>query len=95
MGAVLALRKDKTIIIMTAPGAEELGPFLKALNISMLAELDFTGAPVPTYMDKFDRWGFGFWFNPPLKTPDKQEDTYIRCPPEIRMGEKDGCRPAD
>jgi hypothetical protein len=76
MGAVLALRKDKTIIIMTAPHAEELGPFLKALNISMLAELDFTGAPVPTYMDKFDRWGFGFWFNQPLKTPEKQEETY-------------------
>ena len=27
-------------------------------------------------MDKFDRWGFGFWFSQPLGTPEKQEQTY-------------------
>ena len=27
-------------------------------------------------MDKFDRWGFGFWFAQPLSTPQKQEQTY-------------------
>ncbi|MFA6292358.1 MAG: beta-galactosidase [Victivallales bacterium] len=75
-GAILALRQDKTVVVVTAPCAEDIGPLLKSLNIALRADSDFSGAAVPTFMDKFDRWGFGFWFNPPMKTPDKQEDTY-------------------
>ena len=76
MGTILAARQDKTVVIVTAPQAAEIGTLLSSLRFRMVADLDFTGAAVPYYLDKFDRWGFGFWCNPPLQTPEKQEATY-------------------
>jgi hypothetical protein len=75
-GAILAARQNRTVVIVTAPVAAELETLLDALKLDLAADLDFSGAPVPYFLDKFDRWGFGFWCNPPLKAPKKQEATY-------------------
>jgi hypothetical protein len=75
-GAILAARQNRTVLIVTAPGTAELDTLLNALKLDLAADLDFSGAPVPYFLDKFDRWGFGFWCNPPLRTPEKQEATY-------------------
>jgi hypothetical protein len=75
-GAILAARQNRTVVIVTAPGAAELDTLLDALKLDLAADLDFSGAAVPYFLDKFDRWGFGFWCNPPLKAPEKQEATY-------------------
>ncbi|MCY2995975.1 MAG: beta-galactosidase [Planctomycetota bacterium] len=75
-GAILAVRQEKIVLIATAPSAEEIGSLLKAWKITLGNDLDFVGAVVPMYLDKFDKWGFGFWCSSPLKTPEKQEATY-------------------
>ncbi|MBC8348062.1 MAG: hypothetical protein H8E24_05510, partial [Verrucomicrobia bacterium] len=75
-GVILAARQNRSVLIVTAPGTAELETLLDALKLDLAADLDFSGAPVPYFLDKFDRWGFGFWCNPPLKAPEKQEATY-------------------
>ena len=75
-GLVLATRAGSTVWIVTAPDAASVSALLLAA-VPGAAGLDFTGAAsVPTYLDKWDKWGFGFWFPDPLRTPEKQEATY-------------------
>lgn len=75
-GAILALRQGTDVIVVAAPQTEDLGALLATCKLGKRTGLDFTGAAVPTYLDKIDRWGFGFWCNPPLLTPENQEETY-------------------
>ena len=75
-GHFLALRQGVTVVIVASQRIKELTAVLTALNFATQTGLDFFGATVPTYLDKFDRWGFGFWCQNPLLTPEKQEQTY-------------------
>jgi hypothetical protein len=75
-GEIAAACSGSMLVIVAAKQRDALVKALAALKLES-ANLDVAGTPqVPTYMDKFDRWGFGFWFAQPLGTPEKQEQTY-------------------
>lgn len=76
-GEIVAVRSGAKVAIVAAKQHDALVMALKSLKLGTAADLDVTGAAkVPTFLDKFDRWGFGFWFAHPLQTPPKQEQTY-------------------
>lgn len=75
-GYFLPWRQGSTVVIAAAPRIGDLTSVLKKLNFAAQKAVDFTGTSVPTYLQKFDRWGFGFWMSDPLETPVKQEETY-------------------
>lgn len=75
-GYFLALRQGASVVVVASARSRDLTAVLKALGFATQKELDFTGAQVPAYLQKFDRWGFGFWMGDPLAAPAKQDQTY-------------------
>jgi hypothetical protein len=76
-GEIVAARSGTGLVIVAAKKNKALIEALSALEPGVVSGLDFAGsAQVPTFMEKFDRYGFGFWFVNPLLTPANQENTY-------------------
>jgi hypothetical protein len=76
LGAVLALREKKTVLVASAANADAIASLLHALEIKLPHDLDSAGAPVPDFLNKYDKWGFCFWCHPPVSTPRGQQQTY-------------------
>ncbi|HEY3398511.1 MAG TPA: beta-galactosidase [Armatimonadota bacterium] len=52
---------------------------IAAQGVSSLATASFAPTvPVPMYLNKWDRWGFGFWFADPLRTPENDPGYDVR-----------------
>lgn len=75
-GAVASFRTGSTVALVAARHMPEVVTLLTALGYPSLTDVDLAGSTVPTFLDKFDKWGFGFWFPNPLATPQKQDLTY-------------------
>ena len=70
-GAIAASRSGKLVYIVTAAD----GPALKAVyeaNVPADAKVDATDAeiPVPMYVDRWDKYGFRFYYGPFVTPPD-------------------------
>jgi hypothetical protein len=74
-GSLLALRQGATVLILAAQRMPEFARLVKALKIAGQRDLDFLGGEVPVYLDKFDKYGWSFWYQTGA-TPPKQEETY-------------------
>ena len=76
-GEIVAARSGASLVIVAAKRHDALLKALHALKLGAAPDLDFTGAAqVPFYLEKFDRFGFGFWCPYPLARPPKEEATY-------------------
>ncbi len=75
-GAIASYRTGATVVIVAGRHMPEVVKLLGAVGFTALKDVDYVGAPVPTYLDKFDKWGWGFWFPNPLETPRGQDLTY-------------------
>ncbi|HEY3330985.1 MAG TPA: alpha-amylase family protein [Capsulimonadaceae bacterium] len=75
-GGTVAFRSGSRVVIATTKRTGGIAALVTALKIPASETLDYIGSPVPTYLDKFDKWGFGFWYPDPLRAPEKQEQTY-------------------
>ncbi len=77
-GFVCALRQQNRVIIIIGQTANDAAKIIEWLKITSFKDVVFAGSSVPVFLDKFDKWGFGFWCNPPLKMPEKQENYDVR-----------------
>ena len=76
-GWILAVRQGSQVWILAAEQRADLEAHA-ALLLPLPGQVapDFTGAAqVPMFLDKFDRYGWSFWYAP-LTAPPKQEATY-------------------
>ncbi|HEY3398925.1 MAG TPA: hypothetical protein VGM19_14850 [Armatimonadota bacterium] len=74
-GLIWAARQGATVAVVAAAREADLVTLLGALGVGGLTGLDYTGAPVPVYLDKFDRYGWSFWYGM-FATPPDQAATY-------------------
>ena len=75
-GALWAARQGAVVAIAATDKPDDLPLFLHALGLDKAPGLDYTGAPVPTYLDKFDKWGWSFWYGMFQAPNDKDADAY-------------------
>lgn len=72
-GMIWAVRQGTKVCVATATRQAELVALLQALQVEAQKDLDYRGADqVPTFLDKFDKWGWHFWYGM-FKTPDDNE----------------------
>jgi hypothetical protein len=72
-GSVAAWRDGPAVIIVATEQDRDLTSLLAALPLGESNELDFHGSPVPMFLDRYDRYGWHFYFNP-WSTPKGQPD---------------------
>jgi hypothetical protein len=72
-GAIAALRCGPQVVILTAPDATAL-PALVAANVPAATKIDSSTPEidVPMYVDRWDKYGFRFYYNPFAKPHDDQ-----------------------
>ncbi len=63
-GAVAALREDTQVAIVAAQQERDLVVLLAALGVGRQTRFDFVGGDVPMYLDRYDKYGWHFYFNP-------------------------------
>ena len=72
-GALVALRYGNHVVILTAPDPTLLPPLIEA-SIPKDARIDSSTAEidVPMYLDRWDKYGFRFYYGPLTKPRDAQ-----------------------
>jgi hypothetical protein len=66
-GTVAALRQDTQVAIVAAQQERDLVTVLAALGVGRQTGFDFVGGDVPMYLDRYDKYGWHFYFNPRSK----------------------------
>ena len=74
-GVITAFRQGASVYIVAAEDRGDLPRILALTPLPAPGEIDFHGAPVPMYLDFFDKYGWGFYYDQ-FATPPGQEDTY-------------------
>ena len=88
-GSIVAWRVGPQVAILAAAEPRDLVALLSAMQVARLGELDFTGGKVPMYLDRYDQFGWHFYFNPwttPPKAPDYDLDASFQYLAKHRLG---------
>lgn len=89
-GWIVAGRNGARVVIASSPDGPALAGALAgcpgALSPAFSQEAD---TPVPMYLDKFDKYGFGFWYAPG-GSPQGQEATYDPVHQDLEYAKKWG-----
>ena len=70
-GSIVACRQGRRVAIVAAAESRDLVALLSAMQVARLAELDFAGSEVPMYLDRYDKYGWHFYFDPWSKPPQR------------------------
>ena len=74
-GVIAAFRQGATVYIAAAEDRSDLPGLLAATPLSAPGAIDFTGGAVPMYLNFFDKYGWGFYYDNFI-APDNQDETY-------------------
>jgi len=74
-GVIAAFRQGATVYVAAAEDRADLPRVLALTPLAAPGGRDFTGSAVPTYLDFFDKYGWGFYYDM-FTEPDGQRDTY-------------------
>ncbi len=88
-GRIVAWRAGQQVAILAAAKRRDLLSLLAAIQVASLGEFDFTGSEVPMYLDRYDRFGWHFYFHPwttPPEEPDYDLDASFQFLAKHRLG---------